>query len=81
MSRVPLVVSTFLAEKETLASLSDFISRADMLSMGEICFEFEEAFARYQGRRFAVLFNSGASANLALIQALKTGETWQTEIK
>lgn len=71
MSRVPLVVSTFLAEKETLASLSDFISRADMLSMGEICFEFEEAFARYQGRRFAVLFNSGASANLALIQALK----------
>lgn len=71
MSRVPLVVSTFLEEKETLASLADFISRAGMLSMGEKCLAFEEAFSRYQGRRFATLFNSGASANLALIQALK----------
>lgn len=69
--RVPLVVSTFLNEKETLKALAGFILEASILSMGEHCHSFEEAFARYQGRRFAILFNSGASANLALLQALK----------
>jgi len=34
-------------------------------------FEFETAFAKYQGRRDAILFNSGGSANLAMLQALK----------
>lgn len=35
------------------------------------CFRFETAFAERQGRKDAVLFNSGGSANLALLQALK----------
>jgi CDP-4-dehydro-6-deoxyglucose reductase, E1 len=39
--------------------------------MGERCVEFEKAFAKRQGRSQAILFNSGGSANLALIQALR----------
>ena len=71
MIKVPLVQTTFLDEEETLRSLSRFVSKASVLSMGQNCFRFEEAFARFQDRRYAVLFNSGASANLALLQALK----------
>jgi CDP-6-deoxy-D-xylo-4-hexulose-3-dehydrase len=35
------------------------------------CLKFERKFAAYQGREEAVLFNSGGSANLAMLQALK----------
>ena len=38
--------------------------------MGEQCFCFEAEFAKWQGRDKALFFNSGGSANLALIQAL-----------
>lgn len=61
----------FLQEEETRRALADFILRAPRLSMDTECRRFEEAFARHQGRRFAVLVNSGASANLIMIQALK----------
>lgn len=39
--------------------------------MSTRCAEFEATFAKKQGRADAVLFNSGGSANLALIQALR----------
>jgi len=35
------------------------------------CLEFERAFSIAQGRRYSVLFNSGGSANLALLQSMK----------
>lgn len=63
--------SAFLNERETIEELSRFIATADRLSMHVKCLEFEREFSRYQGRSDAVLFNSGGSANLALIQALK----------
>lgn len=69
--RVPLMKHTFLHEEETKKALADFILHAGRLSMGKECELFEKKFAAYQGRRFAVLFNSGGSANLAMIQALK----------
>ncbi|MBS1572456.1 MAG: DegT/DnrJ/EryC1/StrS aminotransferase family protein [Bacteroidetes bacterium] len=62
---------TFLQESETKKALADFIIRAERLSMGKECEAFEKKFANYQGRKYAVLFNSGGSANLAMIQALK----------
>lgn len=68
---IPLMKSTFLHEYETKEALIEFLRRATHLSMGTKCFEFERAFAAYQGRKDAILFNSGASANLGLIQALK----------
>lgn len=68
---IPLIKNTFLNETNTKRLLSDFVLRADRLSMGERCFAFEREFASYQRRKEAVLFNSGGSANLALLQALK----------
>lgn len=68
---IPLMKSTFLEERRTKQALADFILSTNKLSMGEKCAEFEKEFAHYQGRRQAVLFNSGGSANLAILQALR----------
>ncbi|HCE99156.1 MAG TPA: DegT/DnrJ/EryC1/StrS aminotransferase [Elusimicrobia bacterium] len=63
--------NAFLKEHETKKALADFLLRTTHLSMGDQCLEFEREFAKAQGRKHCVLFNSGASANLALLQALK----------
>ncbi|RKZ49280.1 MAG: DegT/DnrJ/EryC1/StrS aminotransferase family protein [Candidatus Parabeggiatoa sp. nov. 3] len=63
--------SAFLNEHETKEQLAEFIRRTDRLSMGEQCVQFENEFAKFQGDREAVLFNSGGSANLAILQTLK----------
>ncbi|MBC7388461.1 MAG: DegT/DnrJ/EryC1/StrS aminotransferase family protein [Opitutaceae bacterium] len=63
--------NAFLNEFETKKALSEFIMQADKLSMDVKCAEFETAFALKQGRKEAVLFNSGGSANLCMLQALK----------
>ncbi|NQV77962.1 MAG: DegT/DnrJ/EryC1/StrS aminotransferase family protein [Lutibacter sp.] len=63
--------NAFLNEFETRKALSEFILKSSRLSMDVKCFEFETAFSKKQERNFGVLFNSGGSANLALLQALK----------
>ena len=63
--------SAFLKEQETKKELCEFILHTDRLSMGEQCAKFEKEFSVFQGAKEAVLFNSGSSANLAMIQALK----------
>ena len=68
---IPLMKSAFLNEIETRQELSKFILRAKRLSMDEQCARFEEEFAQFQGVKRAILFNSGSSANLAMIQCLK----------
>ncbi len=68
---IPLMKNAFIKEYETKAKLSEFILKSNRLSMGEKCLEFEKKFAEYQGRQIAVLFNSGGSSNLALLQSLK----------
>jgi CDP-4-dehydro-6-deoxyglucose reductase, E1 len=90
---IPLMKNAFLREQESKDALAEFIRSADRLSMGEQCRRFEEAFATVQGRRNAVLVNSGSSANLLLLQSiknmgrLKTGDrvgfsalTWSTNV-
>lgn len=67
---IKLVKGLFYNEEQSKAELCRFIMESDQLSLGSRCAAFEEAFAAYQQRRHAVLFNSGSSANLALIQAL-----------
>lgn len=66
---IRLIKSTFYNEIEVKQKLCDFIMKSPQLSMEEKCLEFEEKFSKYQGRKYSVLFNSGSSANLALIQA------------
>ncbi|HKR04131.1 MAG TPA: DegT/DnrJ/EryC1/StrS family aminotransferase [Bacteroidia bacterium] len=63
--------NTFLNEFETKKALAEFIMKSEKLSMGTVCAEFESAFSKYQGRKDAIFYNSGGSANLALLQALK----------
>ncbi len=71
MIKIPLMKHAFLHEQETKKALADFIMNADILSMNKECFAFETKFAEYQNSNDAILFNSGGSANLALLQALK----------
>ncbi|MDA9817562.1 DegT/DnrJ/EryC1/StrS family aminotransferase [Flavobacteriaceae bacterium] len=63
--------NTFFNEKEVKQKLSEYILDSNILSMNQKCFEFEKKFADYQNTNFATLFNSGGSANLALLQSLK----------
>jgi CDP-6-deoxy-D-xylo-4-hexulose-3-dehydrase len=68
---IPLMKNAFLNEFETKKALAEFVLQADRLSMGDECLKFERKFAAMQGAKEAVLFNSGGSANLAMLQALK----------
>jgi CDP-6-deoxy-D-xylo-4-hexulose-3-dehydrase len=68
---IPLMKNAFLNEYETKKALAEFILKADRLSMDRECDNFEKKFSVYQDRKESVLFNSGGSANLAMIQALK----------
>lgn len=90
---IPLMKSTFLDEHETKKELCEFIMRTNKFSMDEQCFLFERRFAEFQERRECILFNSGGSANLALLQACKnlgllkngslvgfSGLTWSTNV-
>lgn len=67
---IKLINSVFYNEDDTRLKLADFILRGEYLSMGKYCKSFEEAFAKKQGRKYAIFVNSGSSANLILIQAL-----------
>src|SRR3989344_1246797 len=67
---IKLIKSTFYNEKLTKEKLCEFILKSEQLSFGSECKKFEQNFAKYQGRKYCVTFNSGSSANLALIQAL-----------
>lgn len=90
---IPLMKNAFIEEQKTKKALSEFILETPRLSMDIQCYEFEKEFALFQERKHAVLFNSGSSANLALLQSLKnvgdikTGEyigvsalTWATNV-
>ena len=74
-------------------ALADFVRSTEKLSMGEQYRRFEEAFAARHASRHAVLVNSGGSANLLMLQALKnigrlkagakvgfTALTWSTNV-
>ncbi|MFN7883188.1 MAG: DegT/DnrJ/EryC1/StrS family aminotransferase, partial [bacterium] len=63
--------NAFLNEHETKKALAEFILKADRLSMDAECLKFERKFSEHQGRKESILFNSGGSANLAMLQALK----------
>ncbi len=67
---IKLVNSTFYKEEKTKRELCDFIMQSKQLSLGEQCTKFEQEFALWQGVKYSVAFNSGSSANLALVQAL-----------
>ena len=66
-SRYELAASTW-AEEE-IAAINRVVARG-RFTMGEEVAEFERVFAEYFGMRYAVMVNSGSSANLAAVAAL-----------
>ena len=68
---IPLMKNAFINEGETRAALAEFVMRSPKFSMDVECRAFERKFAEFQKRSDAVLFNSGGSANLAMLQSLK----------
>src|SRR3989338_3273852 len=67
---IRLIKSSFYKEKEAKKKLVRFILSAKQLSLDSECHKFEKNFAKFQGRKYCVFFNSGSSANLALTQSL-----------
>lgn len=63
--------TTFIKDSATRSKLAKFITSNEILSMNKKCTEFERKFSVWQSRKYSVLFNSGSSANLALLQAFK----------
>lgn len=63
-----LASSTWGSEELTVAS---GVLASNSLTMGQHVEEFEKLFSRYIGTKYAVMFNSGSSANLAILTALK----------
>lgn len=65
---LPLASSTW--DKEELDAILSVIETGKF-SMGDCVRKFEEEFANYFGARFSLMFNSGSSANLAMIAGLR----------
>jgi len=71
---IPLMKYSFYQEEEVKRRLAQFVMSSQRFSMGEMCKTFEEEFSKKQKRKFTVLVNSGSSANLVLLQALKSAK-------
>lgn len=93
LKQIKLMQSTFFNERNTKKELVEFILKSEFLSMGDYCEKFECEFARFHDQRHSVFYNSGSSANLALIQSLLnlgfikpkdkvafSGLTWATNV-
>lgn len=66
-ARFPLAASSWGAEEQA-AMLA--VIASGQFTMGERVAQFEREFAAYNGSRFAVMVNSGSSANLLMVAAL-----------
>jgi len=67
---IKLIKNSFFNERDTQEKLADFVRGAKFFSMSKECANFEENFSKWHDRKYSILFNSGSSANLALLQAL-----------
>ena len=64
----PLASTTW--DEEEISVATQLLSSGE-LTMGKQVKDFEEQFANYIGTKYAVMFNSGSSANLAMLAAIK----------
>ncbi len=67
---IPLIKNPFYKNLITKRMLAEFVSTTNTFSMGLNCAKFGNKFSDFQKRKYTILFNSGSSANFALIQAL-----------
>ena len=67
--KYPLAFNTI--PQSDLDALADWLRTGPWLTMGPLCREFEEKFAAWLGRKYAIFVNSGSSANWLMTMALK----------
>jgi CDP-4-dehydro-6-deoxyglucose reductase, E1 len=60
-----------------LDALVDFIRSNEKFTQGPRICEFEQAYAKWQGCKYSVMVNSGSSANLLLVGAVKELKKWK----
>jgi CDP-6-deoxy-D-xylo-4-hexulose-3-dehydrase len=68
MNRITLVKDTI--DSNDINLLIEWLKTNPILTKNKLTIEFEEKFAKYQNRKYAVYLNSGSSANLAMIYSL-----------
>ena len=71
IKKIKLMENTFYNESETKQNLINFIRKAKKLSMDIKVSNFENKFSKIINQKYTTMVNSGSSANLVLIQALK----------
>ena len=74
IKKINLMENTFINENITKNALINFIKKSKKLSMGNEVFRFESQFSKLLNHKYTTMVNSGSSANLVLIQALKNLE-------
>ena len=67
-----------IGESET-SLLVDFLREGPRLAQSDNVRSFEEAFSAWQGSKYSVYVNSGSSANLLLVSALKELKSWNQD--
>lgn len=71
MYKIPLVKHAFKNDLLTRLKLSWFVLTTQKLTMGKKCLEFEKKLSEFNRCNHSILVNSGSSANLVLLQAMK----------
>ena len=61
-------------DNKDIDRLVDWLKTYPRLTKGPVTLEFEEKFSKWLGRKYSVFCNSGSSANLLMLSALKQGE-------
>lgn len=77
-ARFPLATSSW--DQNELDALQRVIA-SDQYSMGREVAQFEKEFAAFVGSRYAVMVNSGSSANLAMVAALRYSKNPQLQLE
>jgi len=65
----PLINNTIEDNQKSI--MADFIMNSDRFTQGEKVKEFEKKWSKWQGAKHSVFVNSGSSANLILLDAIK----------
>jgi CDP-6-deoxy-D-xylo-4-hexulose-3-dehydrase len=63
-------------DNKDIDRLVDWLKTYPKLTKGPVTLEFEEKFSNWLGRKYSVFCNSGSSANLLMLYALKEGGYW-----
>lgn len=73
MTTQPYLLASTTWDHEEIEAINRVVSSGN-LTLGNEVREFENEFAKAMGARYAVMFNSGSSANLAMVFALRFSE-------